>query len=77
MFENCTPANGSTPVIRAFINEDGKLVVERGIHLSRQLIIKYPIEMAGEWIASEPAEFHISIPYGPQGLIGDAANLLI
>ncbi|HFI7737152.1 hypothetical protein [Escherichia coli] len=70
MFKRCITKCGSTPDIQAFINEDGKLVVERsGPFISKQLIITSPAEMAGEWIVSEPEELHIPLPYGPQGLI--------
>ena len=70
MFKHCITKCGSTPDIHAFINEDGKLVVERSGHfISKQLIITSPAEMAGEWIVSEPEEWHTPLPYGPQGLI--------
>ncbi|HDK9751294.1 TPA: hypothetical protein PVS88_000220 [Escherichia coli] len=70
MFKRCITKCGSTPDIQAFINEDGKLVVERsGPFISKQFIITSPAEMAGEWIVSEPEELHIQLPYGPQGLI--------
>ncbi len=48
MFKRCITKCGSTPDIHAFINEDGKLVVERSGHfISKQLIITSPAEMAG------------------------------